>query len=220
MCCWATRRRVAIRAPLPSLARGVSLAIWKVPFSLLLFGVMAVIFGLLLHRTPFGRMTFAIGNSEEASRYSGVPVARIKLTIYMLSGFMAALAGIVLAARFGSTRPDIGLGLELDAITATVLGGISINGGSGTMIGAVLSLILIGELRFGMGLVNVPGQVQGVVVGMLLILAILMPNLVGKIGKSRSLSGRTLAAIVGGLVLFGAAGWFFFWLRATYLASL
>jgi rhamnose transport system permease protein len=108
----------------------------------------------------------------------------------------------------------------LDVITATVLGGISINGGSGTMVGAVLSLILIWELRFGMGLVNVPGQVQGVVVGMLLILAILMPNLAGRIGKSRAVRGKTLAAIVAALALFGALGWFFFWLRAAYLGSL
>ena len=193
---------------------------WKVPFALLLFALLAVIFGLLLHRTPFGRMTFAIGNNEVASRYSGVPVARVKLTIYTLSGLMAALAGIVLASRFGSTRPDIGLGLELDVITATVLGGVSINGGSGTMVGAVLSLILIWELRFGMGLVNVPGQVQGVVVGMLLILSILTPNLVRQVGRSRAFSGKITAAIIGALLLFGAMGWFFFWLRATYLASL
>ncbi len=193
---------------------------WKVPFGLLLFAVLAVIFGLLLHRTPFGRMTYAIGNNETAARYSGVPVARIKMTIYTLSGVMAALAGIVLAARFGSTRPDIGLGLELDVITATVLGGVSINGGSGTMVGAVLSLILIWQLRFGMGLVNVPGQVQGVVVGMLLILSILTPNLVRQISKSRSISGKTLLAIVAAILLFGIAVWFFFWLRSTFLASL
>lgn len=193
---------------------------WKVPFSLLLFAVMAVIFGVLLHRTPFGRMTYAIGNNETASRYSGVPVARIKLTIYMLSGLLSALAGIVLASRFGSTRPDIGLGLELDAITATVLGGVSILGGSGTMVGAVLSLIVIAELRFGMGLVNVPGQVQGVVVGMLLILAILMPNLAGRLGKRGGLSAKTLMASIGAIALFAAAIWFFFWLRTLYLASL
>lgn len=202
------------------IGQGRVLGDWKVPFSLLLFAALAVLFGLLLHRTPFGRMTYAIGNNEVASRYSGVPVPRIKLTIYMLSGLMAALAGIVLAARFGSTRPDIGLGLELDVITATVLGGVSINGGSGTMIGAVLSLILIWELRFGMGLVNVPGQVQGVVVGMLLILSILTPNLVQRVSKSRSVSGKTVAAIAGVILLFGAMGWFFFRLRGMYLASL
>ena len=202
------------------IGQGRVFGVWKVPFALLLFALLAVIFGLLLHRTPFGRMTFAIGNNEVASRYSGVPVARVKLTIYTLSGLMAALAGIVLASRFGSTRPDIGLGLELDVITATVLGGVSINGGSGTMVGAVLSLILIWELRFGMGLVNVPGQVQGVVVGMLLILSILTPNLVRQVGRSRAFSGKITAAIIGALLLFGAMGWFFFWLRATYLASL
>ena len=95
----------------------------------------------------------------------------------LLSGFMAALAGLVLAARFGSTRPDIGTGLELAVITATVLGGVDINGGKGTMIGAVLSLLLVGLMRFGMGLLNIQGQVQGIAIGLLLILSILLPNL-------------------------------------------
>jgi len=150
------------------------------------------------------------------SKTMTIRAARKGVTQWM----MAALAGLVLAARFGSTRPDIGTGLELDVITATVLGGVSINGGSGTMVGAVLSLILIWQLRFGMGLVNIPGQVQGVVVGMLLILSILTPNVVRQVGASRALRGRTVAAILGAILLFGAAGWFFFWLRATYLASL
>ena len=88
---------------------------------------------------------------------------------------MAALAGLILAARFGSTRPDIGTGLELSVITAVVLGGVDINGGKGTMLGAVLSLLLIGLMRFGMGLLNIQGQVQGIVIGMLLILSILVP---------------------------------------------
>ena len=89
---------------------------------------------------------------------------------------MAALAGFILAARFGSTRPDIGNGLELIVITVTVLGGVSIFGGSGTMLGAILALILVGLLRFGMGLVNLQGQVQNIVIGLLLILSILLPR--------------------------------------------
>ena len=86
---------------------------------------------------------------------------------------MAALAGLILAARFGSTRPDIGTGLELSVITAAVLGGVDINGGKGTMLGAALSLFLIGLMRFGMGLLNIQGQVQGIAIGLLLILSIL-----------------------------------------------
>ncbi|MFN8453387.1 MAG: ABC transporter permease [Anaerolineae bacterium] len=148
-----------------------------VPFSLLLFGVFALIFALVLHRTTFGRFLYAIGSNEQACRYSGINVDRLKLIIFTLSGFMAALAGLVLAARFGSTRPDIGLGLELDVITATVLGGVDISGGVGSMAGAVLSLFLIGIVRFGMSLLNIQGQVQSIAIGLLLILAILLPRL-------------------------------------------
>ena len=98
---------------------------------------------------------------------------------------MAALAGLVLAARFGSTRPDIGTGLELSVITAAVLGGVDINGGIGHDGGAVLSLLLIGLMRFGMGLLNIQGQVQGIVIGLLLILSILLPNLVRSISVKK-----------------------------------
>src|SRR6476659_10654548 len=94
---------------------------------------------------------------------------------------MASLAGFVLAARFGSTRPDIGTGLELTVITITVLGGVSIFGGSGTLVGAILALILVGILRFGMGLINLQGQVQDIVIGLLLILSILLPTVGSKL---------------------------------------
>ena len=148
-----------------------------IPFSVALFIVLAIVFGLVLHKTVFGRYLYTIGNNEDATIYSGVPVARIKLIIFTLSGFMSALAGLILAARFGSTRPDIGMGLELAVITAVVLGGVDINGGSGTMTGSVLSLLLIGLMRFGMGLLNIQGQVQGIAIGFMLILSILIPHL-------------------------------------------
>ena len=96
-----------------------------VPFSVVLFAVLALIFGLVLHKTAFGRYLYAIGSGPDASIYSGVPVARVKIIIFTLSGLMSALAGVILAARFASTRPDIGLGLELSVITATVLGVVS-----------------------------------------------------------------------------------------------
>src|SRR5262249_15344372 len=144
----------------------------RVPFALLAFVVLAILFGLVLHKTTFGRYLYAIGNNEPASRYSGMPVDRIKLIIFVLSSVMAALAGFILAARFGSTRPDIGTGLELTVITVTVLGGVSIFGGSGTLLGAILALVLVGILRFGMGLINLQGQIQNIVIGLLLILSI------------------------------------------------
>lgn len=189
----------------------------QIPFSLLVFAVLALIFGLVLHKTTFGRYLYAIGNNEAAARYSGVPVERIKIIIFVLSSVMAALAGFILAARFGSTRPDIGTGLELTVITITVLGGVSIFGGSGTMAGAILALVLVGILRFGMGLINLQGQVQGIVIGLLLILSILLPEArklirPGLVGR-RTMLVRAVVAL-GVVLLFGA---FFFWSRSLVL---
>ncbi len=192
-----------------------------IPFSVALFIVLAIVFGLVLHRTTFGRYLYAIGNNENATLYSGVPVERIKFIIYTLSGFMAALAGLILAARFGSTRPDIGTGLELAVITAVVLGGVDINGGRGTMLGAALSLFLIGLMRFGMGLLNIQGQVQGVVIGLLLILSILLPNIAQQASflKRFQRNGQLVFAVLGVLLMFVAFFLFFFWSRAPILAG-
>ena len=192
----------------------------RFPFSAVLFIIAAIIFGLILHKMSFGRYLYVIGNNEDAGFYSGINVARTKLIIFMMSGFMSALAGIVLAARFGSTRPDIGTGLELAVITAVVLGGVSISGGTGTMIGAILSLILIGEMRFGMGLINVPGQGQNIVIGLMLILSILLPH-VGQQLTSRevkwdkALVGKTAVAFTA-VALFTL---FFFWSRTLLLGA-
>jgi rhamnose transport system permease protein len=191
-----------------------------IPFSVGLFAVMAVIFGLILHRTTFGRYIFAIGNNENACIYAGVPVARIKLIIYTVSGFMAALAGLVLAARFGSTRPDIGTGLELSVITAAVLGGVDINGGIGTMIGAVLSLLLIGLVTFGMGLKNVQDQVQTIAIGSLLILSILIASIARTISAGGvKLNWRKVGLAAVFIIVFGAFFFFFYWSRAPVLKS-
>ncbi|NNJ11472.1 ABC transporter permease [Chloroflexales bacterium ZM16-3] len=191
----------------------------RVPYALLLFIVLAVIFTLVLRGTRFGRYLYAIGNNEAASRYSGVPVRRIKLMIYTLSGLMSALAGMVLAARFGSTRPDIGSGLELTVITITVLGGVSIAGGVGTMVGASLSLLLIGITRFGMGLMNLQGQVQGIAIGALLILSILLPQVGGWLAKRHVWGRATLLPVGAALLVAVAFGWFFFWSRGLMLAA-
>lgn len=191
-----------------------------IPFSVALFIFLAVIFGLVLHRTTFGRYLFSIGNNENATAYSGVPVEKIKFIIYALSGFMAALAGLILAARFGSTRPDIGTGLELSVITAAVLGGVEINGGRGTMLGAVLSLLLIGFMRFGMGLLNIQGQVQGIAIGLLLILSILVPSLVRGVSTfRRDFNLRFTLSIAAFVLIFILFFAFFFWSRAGVLAG-
>jgi len=191
-----------------------------VPFSVVLFLTLAVVFGLVLHRTTFGRYLYAIGNNENATAYSGVRVARVKFIIFTLSGFMSALAGLILAARFGSTRPDIGTGLELAVITAAVLGGVDINGGKGTMFGAVLSLLLIGLMRFGMGLLNIQGQVQGIAIGLLLILSILVPSLfrsLSSIGKE--FNWRPVLRPAAFMLIFILFFVFFFWSRAPVIAG-
>lgn len=190
----------------------------RIPVALVLLIALAAAFALVLHRTRLGRYLYAIGNNEAASRYAGAPVARIKIGIYTLSGFVAALAGLILAARFGSTRPDIGTGLELSVITVTVLGGVSISGGTGTMLGAVLALLLIALTRFGMGLMSLQGQVQDIVIGLLLILSILLPNL-GRWLAARPAPSRSLLLRAGAATLVLVAfGWFFFWSRGAVLA--
>ena len=134
---------------------------------------------------------------------------------------MAALAGLILAARFGSTRPDIGTGLELAVITAAVLGGVDINGGRDTMHGAGLSLFLIGLMRFGMGLLNIQGQVQGIVIGLLLILSILIPGVAQQLSslKSIQINGRSALGSLVLLAIFLAFFLFFFWSRAAVIAG-
>ena len=155
----------------------------RIPVPLLIFTIFAVAFGLLLHKTSFGRKVFAIGNNEAACRYAGINVDRVKITIYMLSGFMFALAAIVMAARFGSTRTDVATGYELHVITMVVLGGTDIGGGKGTILGTVLSVFLLGIIEWGMGLKMIPGQVQKIVTGSVLIIALLLPTIVRKIGE-------------------------------------
>ena len=147
-------------------------------------------------------------------------IRRMASTAISCSGWRAVVsAGLVLAARYGSTRPDIGTGLELSVITAVVLGGVDINGGKGTLIGAILALLLIGLLRFGMGLLNIQGQVQSIVIGVLLILSILLPNLPQITRAQRGTwSRRTLIGVVVAIVIAIAFGWFFFWSRAVVFA--
>jgi rhamnose transport system permease protein len=133
---------------------------------------------------------------------------------------MSALAGLILAARFGSTRPDIGIGLELSMITAAVLGGVDINGSTGSMTGSALSLLLIGLIHFGMGLLNIQGQVQGIAVGSLLIVSILLPNLTRSLSATGTRSNwqsiLTALALTLIFILFFA---FFFWSRAPVITG-
>lgn len=148
-----------------------------IPFILIIFIVFAIAFALLLHKTIFGRRIYAMGNNVTASRFSGVQVDKIKIIVFTLTGLMAAITALFLTSRMGSTRPNIAMGYELDVIAMVVLGGISTTGGKGRMIGAIIAIFLIGFLRNGLGLINVPAQVLLIIIGLLLIFAVMVPNL-------------------------------------------
>ncbi len=139
-------------------------------FVILIF--FCIVVGIFLARTPYGRYIYAIGSNDEASKFSGVPVDRILLSIYAFSGFMAGLAAIIFVSRVTTTRADAGIGLELDVIAAVVLGGTSIYGGKGTILGTVLGLFIIAVLRNGLSLAGVRGDATVVVIGLVLILAV------------------------------------------------
>ena len=125
----------------------------------------------------FRSHVYVIGNNRQVARYSGVNVRRVKMTLYVVSGTVAAIAGLLLAARLGSMRGDTALGTELEVITMVVLGGVSIFGGTGTLFGVLLAILIILNLRNGMGLLNITGEIQTGVIGVLLILSVLGPNI-------------------------------------------
>lgn len=156
---------------------GQGYVFWVISFELVLFAVCAVIYWVLLHRTNFGRRVFAIGNNDVAAQFSGVRVDRIKFTLFCLTGLMSGIAAVLLTARLGSTRPSIAEGFELEAITMVVLGGVSILGGAGSIIGVVLAALIVGLVTFGLGLLNVPGIVMTIFTGSLLIVVIALPIL-------------------------------------------
>ena len=151
------------------------------PLALILFVVMAVIAVIILQFSGFGRYVYVIGNNRNVARYSGVKVRKVKASLFIASGTIAALAGVLFASRLGAVRGSTAEGFELDIITMVLLGGVSINGGSGTLYGVLLSILIILNLRNGMSLANMTGHIQTGVVGILLILSVLIPNLAGAI---------------------------------------
>ena len=144
-----------------------------IPFQLWVLVIATIIAGVILARTGFGRATYAIGANETAAHFSGIRVNATKLWIYTAAGFMAAIAAVIFVSRVTTTRSDMGTGLELDVITGVVLGGTSIFGGKGTIIGTALGLILIQALKNGLSLSGVKGDGTIVVIGVVLIGAIL-----------------------------------------------
>lgn len=159
---------------------------WVISFELALFLLCAVIYGFVLHRTNFGRRIFAIGNNPIAAQFSGVRVERMKFVLFCLTGLMSGIAAVLITSRLGSTRPSIAQGYELEAITMVVLGGVSILGGLGSILGVVLAAFIMGLVTFGLGLLNVPGIVMSIFVGLLLIAVIALPILWQQFGSTKA----------------------------------
>jgi rhamnose transport system permease protein len=147
------------------------------PLAVVIFFVFIVVAIVILQYSAFGRYVYVIGNNREAARYSGVKVRQVKMILFIASGMVAALAGLLFAGRLGAVRGNMAEGFELDIITMVLLGGVSIFGGTGTLMGVGLSILIILNLRNGMSLVNVTGNTQTSVIGVLLILSVLLPNL-------------------------------------------
>jgi rhamnose transport system permease protein len=152
-------------------------SVMGVPTQLWIFGLVAVVAAIVLAYTTWGRATYAIGSNEVAARFSGLGVDATKIAIYSASGLAAAIAGAIFVSRVSTTRSDMGTGIELDAITAVVLGGTSIFGGRGTVVGTLLGLILIQALKNGLSLAGVKSDGTVVLIGAVLILTILVSNL-------------------------------------------
>ncbi len=148
-----------------------------IPYSLVVFAVLGVIYWAVTHATWVGRQVFAIGKNKNAARYSGVRVQRVRTWLFVLCGLIAALAGIILAARFSSARNDNGTGMTLTVVTVVVLGGVDINGGKGTIPGVILAVFTLAVLQNVLRLAGVSGEYQGIAIGVLLIVSVTVPYL-------------------------------------------
>ncbi len=156
---------------------GQGYVFWVFSFEFVLFLILAFIYGVVLHKTNFGRAIYAIGNNATGALFSGLRVQRVKFILFLLTGLMSGIAAVCLTSRLGSTRPSIGLGMELEVVTMVVLGGVNILGGSGSIPGVVIAAFVMGLVTFGLGLLNVPGIVMSIFIGALLIGVIALPRL-------------------------------------------
>jgi len=167
---------------------------FQLPLEFLIFLIAAGAFGIVLHTTVWGRRIFAIGANPVAARFSGIAVDRYRVVLFVVIGVMAGLASVLLTGRIGSTRPNIAMGWELDAITMVILGGVNINGGSGTLPGVVLAIFVLGMFTFGLQMANVPGIVMSMILGGLMILSMIVPILIQRAQQRRR---RAQPVVVG-----------------------
>ncbi|WP_417689199.1 ABC transporter permease [Roseibium sp.] len=158
---------------------------WVISFELVLFALTALVFAVILHRTNFGRAVYAIGNNPTGALFSGIRVPQVKFALFLLTGLMSGVAAICLTSRLGATRPSIAFGWELEVVTMVVLGGINILGGSGTIPGVIIAAFVMGMVTFGFGLLNVPGIVMSIFIGLLLIAVIALPRVARQLMAKR-----------------------------------
>ncbi len=149
-------------------------AIIGIPIPIIVMALIAVIVGFLLKATPWGRYVYAIGGNEDAALLSGVSVDKVKIIVYGLCGLAAGIAGVLFTSRFGVGQSTAGLSYELDVIAAAVIGGVSLTGGRGTIMGVIIGSLLMGILRNGLVLLNVSAYWQQVAIGLVIILAVIM----------------------------------------------
>ena len=147
--------------------------------------VLIAVTAVVLHSTPIGRSLYAMGNSEDAARFSGIDVGRTKLWLFVATGVVSALGGVYWTLRYGSARADNATGLEMQVIAAILLGGVSIFGGSGGLLGVIAGALLLGAVRNALQLVNVPSDVLNIVTGVLLITAVVAPQVAARVKGRR-----------------------------------
>ena len=169
-----------------------------IPWTVLVVGVLAIVFGIVLHATPIGRGIYAMGNNADAARFSGVSVRRTKFWIFVATGAMSALAGVFWTLRFASARADNGTGLELAVVAAVLLGGVSIFGGRGGLVGVLGAVALLATLRNTLQLAYVPANTLTIITGSLLIVSVVGPNVAAavreRLRRRRSTTSTTESA--------------------------
>jgi len=165
--------------------------IGPIPFALIAFALLFALLYVLLERSGFGRKTYVIGSNRDVADFAGIDTARHKIILFTMSGTAAAFAGLLYAARVGAVRGDVAAGFELDVITIVLLGGVSIFGGKGTLVGTLLSILIVLNLRNGMALLNITGHIQTGVIGLLLIASVVIPRL--KLAKPRAIKPEATA---------------------------
>lgn len=171
-----------------------------IPWPFVVFAALAIVLGIVLHRTWIGRQIYSIGRNAGTARYSGVRVTRLRTSLFVLSGTIAALAGVILTSRLSSARADAGAGMTITAATVVLLGGANIFGGSGTIPGTVLAVLTIAVMQNALRLASVSVEVQSIALGLLLILSVLIPTfahqarkVVDQVQRSRHQSAGPIA---------------------------